>query len=65
MEELENLANNLERQWEPQINLYVSVVQPRERLYRALAHFYPAAAVAASTCTSGSTATSMRCRREI
>ncbi|KAL8205070.1 UNVERIFIED_CONTAM: hypothetical protein K2H54_000063 [Gekko kuhli] len=41
VEELENLANNLERQWEPQINLYVSVLQPRERLYRALAHFYP------------------------
>ncbi|ELI6418450.1 TPA: LysR family transcriptional regulator [Aeromonas salmonicida subsp. salmonicida] len=41
VEELENLANNLERQWEPQINLYVSVLQPRERLYRALANFYP------------------------
>lgn len=41
VEELENLANNLERQWEPQINLYVSALQPRERLYRALAHFYP------------------------
>ncbi|MGY3958094.1 MULTISPECIES: LysR family transcriptional regulator [Aeromonas] len=41
VEELENLANNLERQWEPQVNLYVSVLQPRERLYRALAHFYP------------------------
>jgi len=36
-----HLANNLERQWEPQINLYVSVLQPRERLYRALAHFHP------------------------
>ncbi|MGL6400295.1 LysR family transcriptional regulator [Aeromonas veronii] len=41
VEELENLANNLERQWEPQINLYVSALQPRDRLYRALASFYP------------------------
>ncbi|MGY4024525.1 LysR family transcriptional regulator [Aeromonas rivuli] len=41
VEDLENLADNLERQWEPQINLYVSTLQPRERLYRALARFYP------------------------
>ncbi|MGL5040599.1 MAG: LysR family transcriptional regulator [Aeromonas sp.] len=37
--ELEGLAHNLERQWEPQINLYISPLQPRDRLYRALAHF--------------------------
>ncbi|MFM4718891.1 LysR family transcriptional regulator [Aeromonas bivalvium] len=41
VEELENLADNLERQWEPQINLYVSALQPRTRLYRALARFHP------------------------
>lgn len=41
MEELEGLAQNLERQWEPQINLYLSALQPRERLYRAMARFAP------------------------
>lgn len=41
MEELEQLAGNLERQWETQITLYISVLYPRERLQRALARFQP------------------------
>lgn len=41
MEDLEGLAHNIARQWESQINLYVSALQPRERLYRVLARFQP------------------------
>ena len=65
VEELENLANNLERQWEPQINLYVSALQPRDRLIGRWPASIPAAGVAGSTCTNAFTATSTPCNRGI
>jgi DNA-binding transcriptional LysR family regulator len=41
IEDLELLAANIDMGWEPELRLAVEIIYPRDRLYEALARFYP------------------------
>ncbi len=43
VEELEQLAENINAGWEPEITIVTEIIYPKEKLYNALEQFYPQA----------------------